>query len=449
MKKRKEELQKGLAWVLSVDMGYGHERAAHPLKKIALDQEIIIANNYPGITKKDRRVWKRSRLFYEFISRFKKFPLIGERAFKLYDRLQDIPDFYPRRDLSNPSFELKTIYRLIKRGWLKNLIIKLNSKKIPFVTTFFIPAFVAEEWGFQDEIYCIVTDTDMSRSWVAKESKKSRIKYFAPTQRVVERLKLYGVKEKNIFLTGFPLPKENIYWKGRRILESDIASRIYNLDPSGRFINRYEDTLKRHLGVRNFKNRKNHPLSLTFAVGGAGAQRGIGVKIMDSLKKKIRQGDIRVLLIAGSRNDVYSYFREAIGDCGLKSCFGKGIDILYWPDKNKYFTHFNKALRTTDILWTKPSELSFFAGLGIPVIMAPPIGSQEFFNREWLESVGAGLNQQDPRYVNEWLFDWLESGWLAKAALEGYLYAPKMGTYNIEQILLHKKLRLERPTLVY
>ena len=28
-------------------------------------------------------------------------------------------------------------------------------------------------------------------------------------------------------------------------------------------------------------------------------------------------------------------------------------------------------MRTTDILWTKPSELSFYCGLGIPIVMAP------------------------------------------------------------------------------
>ena len=32
----------------------------------------------------------------------------------------------------------------------------------------------------------------------------------APNRRVLERLREYGVPEKNIFLTGFPLPKELI-----------------------------------------------------------------------------------------------------------------------------------------------------------------------------------------------------------------------------------------------
>ena len=50
----------------------------------------------------------------------------------------------------------------------------------------------------------------MSRTWVSKDPKRSRINFFAPNKRVVERLKEYGVPENRIFFTGFPLPKENI-----------------------------------------------------------------------------------------------------------------------------------------------------------------------------------------------------------------------------------------------
>jgi len=93
----------------------------------------------------------------------------------------------------------------------------------------------------------------------------------------------------------------------------------------------------------------------------------------------------------------------------------------------------------TDILWTKPSELSFYAGLGLPIIIAPTVGSQEEFNKEWLISIGAGVEQQDPRYVNEWLADWLDSGWLAEAAMNGFLNAPHKGAYHMEEVVLKGK----------
>ncbi|MBT3689929.1 hypothetical protein HOG11_01055, partial [bacterium] len=111
-----------------------------------------------------------------------------------------------------------------------------------------------------------------------------------------------------------------------------------------------------------------------------------------------------------------------------------------------YFKEFNKWIRTTDVLWTKPSELVFYSGLGLPIIIAPPIGSQEFFNQKYLINLGAGINQEDIRYVDEWLVDWIKSGRLAEAAAQGYLEAPNLGTYNIEKVLskhIHKLKKIK------
>jgi hypothetical protein len=95
----------------------------------------------------------------------------------------------------------------------------------------------------------------------------------------------------------------------------------------------------------------------------------------------------------------------------------------------------NRALRTTDILWSKPSEMSFYTALGLPIVMAPYIGAHEKYNRDWLSYLGSGYAQEDPDHADEWLTYWLEDGQLARAALQGYLYAPNMGTYNIEKII--------------
>ncbi|MDD5726878.1 MAG: hypothetical protein PHC53_05800, partial [Patescibacteria group bacterium] len=51
------------AYVVSVNMGYGHERAAYGLKEIA-HGGIITANDYPGIPKKDKKLWVQSRKGY-------------------------------------------------------------------------------------------------------------------------------------------------------------------------------------------------------------------------------------------------------------------------------------------------------------------------------------------------------------------------------------------------
>ena len=432
------------AYIVTVDMGYGHQRAVHPLRDIAVSPvgwnggagSIITANRYPGIPKSDMRRWEGGRSIYEKISRMKRLPIIGEHIFGLMDYLQRIEPFYPKKDLSKPSLQVKQIYGMIKHGWGKHLIGVLNENPLPYITSFFSTAFFAEEHGYKGEIYCICTDTDISRAWVPLEPKKSRIKYFAPNRRVKERLMQYGIKEKNIYITGFPLPKENIGGKSLNILKSSLGCRIGNLDPEMRYQNKYKHTLKYYLGARYCNIKSSHPLTITFAVGGAGAQREIGATILKSLSTHIKKGTVRLNLVAGTHSDVFKYYDSEIKKLGLQKKCGKGVNIIYDENKLSYFGKFDKILLTTDILWTKPSELSFYSGLGLPIVMAPTIGSQEDFNKSWLHSVGAGFEQEDPAYTHEWLFDWLNSGWLAQAAMEGFLDAPRNGAYHIEKIVL-------------
>ena len=76
-------------------MGYGHQRAALPFKDIAQGGKIIAANDYVGIPSSDRNIWEASRRFYEAVSRFKKFPVLGDLFFAIYDKFQEIQEFYP------------------------------------------------------------------------------------------------------------------------------------------------------------------------------------------------------------------------------------------------------------------------------------------------------------------------------------------------------------------
>ena len=112
---------------------------------------------------------------------------------------------------------------------------------------------------------------------------------------------------------------------------------------------------------------------------------------------------------------------------------GSGINLIYALDKKTYFERFNDSLHKTDIIWTKPSEMSFYTALGLPIIIAPPIGAHEIYNQEWLNHIGSGFVQENPEYTADWLFYWLEKGRFAEAAWKGFLEAPKFGTYKIEE----------------
>ena len=422
------------AWVVTVDMGYGHQRAAYPLKSIAYSG-IINANTYKGIPKKDKETWQSQRSFYEAVSRFKRVPLVGDATFKIFDYFQSIPKFYPKRDLSRPSLQVWGADHMIMKGFGKHLIEKISKKKLPLITPFFITAMMAEIHDFPGDIYCIICDADISRAWVPLHPKTSRIKYFAPNQRVVERLQEYGVTKNRIILTGFPLPEENLGYPTFKTLKDDFKHRLLNLDPNHVHINKYKHTLLAALEIKNFPAKSNHPLTLTFAVGGAGAQRELGADILENLAPSILNHKIKINLIAGVHKDVNTYFKKAVVKFKLNKELGNYVNILFEKTKADYFKKFNLLLRKTDILWTKPSELSFYTALGLPIVIAEPIGSQEHFNQQWLVYLGGGINQEKTKYTTEWIFDWIKSGRLAEAAAQGFLEAPKNGYYNIQKYL--------------
>lgn len=416
------------AWVIAVDMGYGHQRTAHALRDVAFSGRIINANNYDGIPEKDRKVWHQSRVLYEFISRFKRVPILGDALFSILDRFQKILSYYPKRDLSRPTFSLVNIFHFIKNGWGKDLIERLKKSPLPFVSTFFTPAFMAEELKYPSQIYCVVCDADINRTWVSLNPKKSKIKYFAPCTWVRDRLKLYGVKPENIIFSGYPLPKENL-GKNLEILKEDMKHRIVNLDPSKKYRKTYAPLIKATLG--KLPEKSNHPLTIMFSIGGAGAQKEICLSAINSLKYYIEAKKLRFIISVGVRKELEKYFSENIK--GLK--LDGWVHVLSGDTTAEYFNNFNEALRETDILWTKPSELSFYAGLGVPIIIAPTIGSQEDFNKKWLLHVGAGIQQENPKYIDQWLYDLLHGGDIAEASMQGFMEIEKMGAYNIEKII--------------
>ncbi len=423
------------SWIISINMGYGHQRTAYALRDLATRKKIINANDYKDIPEKDRIIWESSRKFYEFISRFKKALIIGNFVFSLFDKTQKINDFYPKKDESACGFNHRGIYSLFKKGWGKDLIKRLSSKdKKPFVSTFFTPAFMAEELKYSGKIYCVVCDADIARSWAPLKPKKSSIKYFAPNKRTVDRLRLYGVKKENIFLTGYPLPMENI-GKKKEILKEDLKKRIINLDPLGNYKKHYGGLLHEKLG--ELPDKSDHPLTIMFPVGGAGTQKETGIEFLKQLRNNVVNKEIKIILVAGVKENIKEYFEKEIEKLKISKFVKetKLVDIIYEKDFGKYYDAFNKALRKTDILWTKPSELSFYSALGLPIIIAPTVGSQEDFNRAWLLRNGFGIEQENINSVKEWFFDLLRDGQLAEIAMEGFVEGEQMGTLKIKEII--------------
>ena len=431
-RKRSRRLKHISAWVVSADMGYGHQRAVFPLKEIAKEGFITVGKN-DGSNTKEQKSWKRLLNAYESLSRSPGIPIIGKPIFAVFDALMHIPTFYPIRNLSRSTYQVELLETSIKNGLCNGLMEKISTQHLPLITSYFAPSIAADMHGYEP-VFCIICDADINRVWVAKQPWESRINCFAPCGQAAQRLRSYGVPEERIFLTGFPLPLD-LLGKNLTTVKSDVGQRLCYLDPNNRFWTNHRKSVEHFLGKKNCTFRNTRALTITYAVGGAGAQKEIGRRIALSLKDKIRNGSVRLNLVAGIRPDVFSYFRDIQADVGSDN-----IRVIYAETIQDYFQQFNTAMRETDILWTKPSELSFYVGLGIPIIMTPPIGSQERFNRQWLYDIHAAVGQKDPDYTHQWLFEMLHDGHIADMAWSGFLKARKLGTAKIMEVLETGKL---------
>ncbi|MDZ4745938.1 MAG: hypothetical protein SGJ05_08035 [bacterium] len=440
-------------WVIGAEMGYGHQRAVNPFKSVA-EGNIIMAGNNEHTSAFEKRLWRRYLRLYELFSRMKSFPVLGKSIFGMLDKLLHIPSLYPIRNLSAATFQVDALRSQLRKGLGQGVLKAISTKWLPVLTSFYVPALVADSAG-HEPIYCIVCDADLNRVWVAKEPWDSRINYFAPCGKAALRLQSYGVPQERIFLTGFPLHDDLLGGRELKTLKHDLAIRLDVLDPNRRFHLAHGHSVQhflgdsvqhlsadsvqhlsadsvRHVPADNVDEKPKRLLTVAFTVGGAGAQLELGLALVKSFKKRILNGEMRLLLIAGTRPDVRDAFQAAkiaaVGD-------HENLEVLFASNADDYYTLFDRAIRNTDILWTKPSELSFYCGLGLPIIIAPPIGSQEKFNRKWLLEVGAGMRQENPDHAGEWLFDMLDNGKFADMAWLGFLRARKLGLYHILDVL--------------
>jgi hypothetical protein len=168
-------------------------------------------------------------------------------------------------------------------------------------------------------------------------------------------------------------------------------------------------------------------------VGGAGAQARLAASFLPSLRPLVEIGRLRVALLAGTRPAVRRGFEELVARQDLAG--HPGVRVVSAPDLDTYFPACNALLAEADVLWTKPSEMTFFGALGLPLVLSPPVGAQESYNRRWAIEAGAGLAQRDPAFAGEWLGEWLADGTLAGAAWNGFTRLPKRGLFRVLRAL--------------
>lgn len=414
--------------VVAVEMGYGHLRAATPLAE-ALGTAVLQVDRAPVAGPEEERLWARVRAGYELISRLSQLPAVGRPLGRVLDTITDIPSLHPYRDLSAPTRGVHALERLARRNLGEGMIARLRETGAPLLTTFYSPAIAADRAGLE-RVFCVATDSDLNRIWAPLEPARTRIQYLVPTRRAARRLRAYGVPEDRITFTGFPLPDSLVGGPALPVLRRNLAARLVRLDPSGEFRRSMPEELAVFLGALP-REEEGRPAQLTFAVGGAGAQAGMADAFLPGFRPAVEGGALRLALVAGVRPEVEARLREAVRRAGLEPLLGRGVEILAAGSFAEYYARFNALLARTDVLWTKPSELTFYGALGLPLVLAPPVGVHERYNLRWAREAGAGLKQRNARFAAEWLSDWLADGLLAAAAWAGYMRLPKFGLQRI------------------
>ena len=441
---KKARTPAALAWVVSADMGYGHKRAVHPLREIAEGGIISVGEN-DAASPMERKLWHRLLRMYESFSRAWSIPVVGRYIFGILDAFLRIPTLYPLRNLSHTTFQVELLESFIRKGLCEGMLERIKGKNLPLVTSFYAPAIAADKHG-TEKVYCIICDADLNRVWVARSPGRAASNTSPPAAGWCS-----GSKPTAFRTTGSSSPASRFRWswwadRTCRSLKADLGQRLSYLDPRKTFWHRHGVNVEHLLGAGNCTFRGDRELTITYSVGGAGAMKEIGAKIAWSLKDRIHAGEVRLNLAAGTKEIVRRYYEQVKAEIAGPPDGDPGDRGGH--SRRSISLQFNAALRTTDILWTKPSELSFYAGLGLPIITTAPLGSQETFNARWLRDIQAGIRQENPEYTHQWLFDLLKKGRLAEAAWSGFLKARKLGTYKIIEVLRTGTMKREHSPIM-
>ncbi len=426
--------------VAGVEMGYGHLRAAAALAD-QLGVPLAWVDRAPFTEPGEEALWRRVRKLYEGTSRLSQRAVAGAPFRWLLDSATAIGG---ARGTPVPAGRAeRRLARRIDDGLGEGLARRLRETGATLVTTFYVPALAADRLS-EARVVCVVTDTDLHRIWAPVEPGASRIEYCVPSRRAARRLESYGVARARIHFTGFPLPPELMGGRGLATLKHDLAARLSRLDPGRRMLDEHRRQLESQLPPLPRDQRGRPPLAV-FAVGGAGAQAHSARGLLGALAGPLREGRIRLALVAGTRDDVAGAFRRWIVRAGLDDLPEWSLRVLYDSDFDRYYRDFNRLLAAADLLITKPSELVFFTALGLPLLMMPPVGHHERLNRSWVLRRGAGWTLPPPRRLVSWLEAALADGSLAAAAWAGYRTTPRRGTYRIAAVAAGGALGPDHP----
>ena len=393
-------------------MGLGHLRAVYPFKNIAKNN-IIIEGKSSIYNEKEKKIWRRYKNFYYKLSKINDIPIVGSYLSKILLSFEKIPSLYSKKSLKKSNIQLNFIYNYIKNNKFNDSLIQYISKDdIPVLTSFYATA-LSIDYHLKKRIFQIICDIDVNRVWVPKDTKNSNIIYLVPDIKTQKRLIKYGVKKDNIVKTGFPLP----------VLSNNSKDNFKLLE---KYLN------KRLSKLKNINYKKK--LNLLFNFGGSGVQKKIFNKIL--YKWENTEKKFNLFISIGNNKETYKKVIKYLKKINLFCEVNNSIYIIYKNNILDYYEFYNSHILNMDIIISKPSEMVFYSGYGIPIILTNPIGEHEKSNRRWLLNKGGGLIPPESfNYFHEWINDYLQSNLFHDTALNGFYNIEKNGVINIKNII--------------
>jgi hypothetical protein len=398
-------------YITTVLMGYGHLRAADNVAGLGRGR-LVRVDQPPFANLADLLVWKSSQDLYHVVSRTVETRL--RFLFRVLERIEDIPD-----DSKRASMEYSMLIRFLVRTGVGRGLRRLASSSdnghgdqacLPRLHTFFLPGLACVYNRFPGKNYQLLCDADFHRVWAPIKPNDGDVTYLVPTAAGADRLISYGVAHERIAVTGFPLPVANTGGRDLDVLQSDLRARLERLSP-----------------------QSDSPLRLVFALSGAGCYLNLLKTLIRELLPELRSGKLTLSIAAGDNRRAKAEIESHLA--ALNAGSADGVTILHSPDVLEAFALFNRALRESDLLITKPGELVFYAALGIPQVLLPPVGKHEFKNRAYLIENSAALDLPGAESAGAWFLGQRANGAWRRAAESAFARLPKLGTFAINEIV--------------
>lgn len=392
-------------------MGFGHLRAAHNIAGYS-HSPIVRVDREPNVRAMDRFVWNGTQRIHTYASRDAE-----SRNRLLYDwfeNLMRLPDDHRAPTLTETRF----VFLLNKLGVGEKFFRSLDPGYPTLVHTFYLHALLSVYRHYPGRSYLLLCDVEFHRVWVPLDPRERSLEYLVPAPQSADRLMSYGVPHEQIHVTGFPLPVVSTGQRDLAILESNLEIRR-----------------------RRLRRDSTVPMTIMFPFSGAGAYSNVLAELVKSLLDHLREGSVRLIVACGNNQHALRSAENIFMNYGLEE--SEFTEIMFDENLFTSFDRFDSALKSADLIITKPGELVFYAGLGIPMVFLPPIGGHEAKNREYLLENRCAVDMGVVSEFPQWLEESRRSERLLELAEMGYRNLPKTGTFDIDEIV---KGKVDQPT---